>query len=234
MNDRSDGVLFEVRHLHKSYYHMGREVPVLRDVSFDLGVGDLISIVGKSGIGKSTLLHVLGTLDKPTAGEVLYEGRNVFDMPEADLAAFRNRKLGFVFQFHHLLGEFTAMENVMMPALVARRPADEARARAAALLDRVGPSHRETHRPGELSGGEQQRVAIARSLMMNPEVVLADEPTGNLDEKTSEGIHDLLFELNHQMGLALVIATHSASLAGRMHRCLEIRQGDVVPIQLRS
>lgn len=231
MNDRDPSALLEVRHLTKNYYHLGVDVPVLKDVSLTIHRGDLISIVGKSGVGKSTFLHVVGTLDRPTSGEVLYQGRNVFDLPDKALATFRNHKLGFVFQFHHLLPEFTALENVMMPALVARDDPEVAAKRAGTLLNRVGLEHRSSHRPGELSGGEQQRVAIARSLMMNPEIVLADEPTGNLDERTSEEINELLFELNRSLGLALVVVTHSVALARRMTRCFEMHQGDVIPLR---
>jgi lipoprotein-releasing system ATP-binding protein len=185
----------------------------------------MISIVGKSGVGKSTFLHIAGTLDRPTSGTVRYWGRDVLALNESDLAAFRNRNIGFVFQFHHLLPELTALENVMVPALIARTPSARAEARAADLLGQVGLSHRATHRPGELSGGEQQRVAVARSLVMNPHVVFADEPTGNLDEKTSEDVHDLLFRLNRELGLAFVIATHNFALARSMPRRLLMTQG---------
>ena len=217
--------MLQARALKKSYYHLGREVQVLRGVELDVEQGEKLAIVGKSGVGKSTLLHVLGTLDKPTSGSVRYWGEDVFSLPDSRIATFRNRKLGFIFQFHHLLPEFTALENVMIPSLIANRNVKEAHGRAESLLDKVGLSHRMTHRPGELSGGEQQRVAIARALVMEPNVVFADEPTGNLDERTSDGVHDLLFRLNEEMGLTLVVVTHSLSLAQRMDRQYVIRDG---------
>jgi lipoprotein-releasing system ATP-binding protein len=217
--------LLLVQGLTKSYFHLGREVPVLKGVDVALAAGEMLAVVGKSGVGKSTFLHVAGTLDRPSSGNVLYDGIDVFDRPDDELARFRNRHLGFVFQFHHLLPEFNALENVMMPALLGRMGLSEATDRARRLLDQVGLSHRLTHRPGELSGGEQQRVAIARSLVMQPRILFADEPTGNLDERTSEDVHELLFRLNREMGIALVIVTHSFYLARRIGRCLHMRDG---------
>lgn len=221
----SNTPLCQVIGLTKSYYHLGREVEVLKGVDLSIGRGEMLSIVGKSGIGKSTFLHVAGTLDRPTSGTVLYLGQDVFALPERELASFRNESLGFVFQFHHLLPEFSALENVMIPALVARRPLGEAKERALHLLEQVGMTHRLTHRPGELSGGEQQRVAIARALVMNPRLIFADEPTGNLDERTSDGVHELLFRLNEELGLAFVIVTHSFNLARRVNRHYLMREG---------
>lgn len=221
----SDEPLLVVQGLTKSYYHLGREVPVLKGVDVTLAAGEMLAVVGKSGVGKSTFLHVAGTLDRPTSGHVLYDGTDVFERPDDELARFRNRQLGFVFQFHHLLPEFSALENVTMPALLGHVGLSEATQRAQTLLEQVGLSHRLTHRPGELSGGEQQRVAIARALVMRPRVLFADEPTGNLDEKTSEDVHELLFRLNREMGIALVIVTHNFTLARRMGRCLLMRDG---------
>ncbi len=226
MNDDRKPVL-EIQDLHKTYYHMGKDVSILRGVNFTVNSGDLVSIVGKSGVGKSTLLHVAGTLDKPTSGRVLYEGQDVFAMSEKELASFRNAQLGFVFQFHHLLPEFTALENVMLPALIGRIDFSLARERAESLLLEVGLKERLTHRPGELSGGEQQRVAIARSLVMEPRLIFADEPTGNLDERTSDGVHELLFRLNTERQLAFVIVTHSFALAKRMTRHVVMRDGQM-------
>ena len=226
MSDDRRAVL-EVKDLHKTYYHMGKDVSILRGVDFTVERGDLVSIVGKSGVGKSTLLHVAGTLDKPTSGRVLYDGKDVFAMSEKELANFRNQRLGFVFQFHHLLPEFTALENVMLPALIGRVDFAAARERAEALLLEVGLQERLTHRPGELSGGEQQRVAIARALVMEPQLVFADEPTGNLDERTSDGVHELLFKLNAERDLAFVVVTHSFALAKRMSRHVVMRDGQM-------
>ncbi len=221
--------ILEVTGLCKSYFHLGQEVPVLQNVDFALMPGDLVSIVGKSGVGKSTFLHVAGALDRPTQGKVFYEGVEVFSLSDDELAVFRNRNIGFVFQFHHLLPEFSALENVMMPALIARKSRAEARDQAAALLEQVKLSHRLTHRPSELSGGEQQRVAVARALMMNPRVVFADEPTGNLDDHTSAEINELLLSLNRDKGLALVVVTHSHELAATMGRRFNMTDGRLVP-----
>ncbi len=217
--------ILRVTDLSKSYYHLGREVPILNRANLVLYEGDMLSVSGKSGIGKSTFLHVVGTLDRPTAGSVHYWGEDVFSMSDGVLARFRNEQLGFIFQFHHLLPEFTALENVMIPALIARRDSRSARERAEGLLEEVGLSHRREHRPGELSGGEQQRVAIARALMMKPRIVFADEPTGNLDERTSDEIHELLFRLNEDLNLTLVVVTHSASLAKRLPSRYVMRDG---------
>lgn len=222
--------ILEVTGLRKSYFHLGQEVHVLTNVDFRLGEGDLVSIVGKSGVGKSTFLHVAGALDRPTSGRVFYGGTDVFGMSDEELATFRNRNIGFVFQFHHLLPEFSALENVMMPALIARKNRKEASERAAWLLEQVGLTHRLTHRPSELSGGEQQRVAVARALMMSPRVVFADEPTGNLDDHTSAEINELLLSLNRDQGLALVVVTHSHDLASTMGRQFHMTEGRLVPV----
>ena len=220
-------VLCEVRGLTKAFHKLEQVIHVLRGVDLTLREGDMCSIRGKSGVGKSTMLHILGTLDRPTEGTVSFNGKDVFAMPEAELASFRNRTLGFVFQFHHLLPEFTAAENVALPAMIARHSRAEALEKAEALLSEVDLSHRLTHRPGELSGGEQQRVAMARALVMNPRLVLADEPTGNLDQRTSDEIHDLIVKINESHGVAFVVVTHNASLASLMPRQLEMRDGVV-------
>lgn len=198
---------------------------VLRGVDMSLQAGEMVAIVGASGAGKSTLLHVLGTLDLPTSGELVVGGEDVTKMSASELAMFRNRTIGFVFQFHHLLPEFTALENTMMPCLIQRIPKEQARVRAEQILERVGLGKRLTHRPGELSGGEQQRVAIARALVMEPPLVLADEPTGNLDTHTSQDIHKLFIELNREKGSTLIVVTHNRELAGLLPRCLVMRDG---------
>ncbi|RMG21208.1 MAG: ABC transporter ATP-binding protein [Deltaproteobacteria bacterium] len=219
--------LVEIQSLSKDYYLDGRRIPVLTGVDLSIEAGELVSLTGKSGAGKSTLLHILGTLDHPTSGTVRFAGQDVFDRNESDLADFRARSIGFVFQFHYLLREFTALENTMIPALIQRLPQAEAARRARAILDRVGLSHRLDHKPSELSGGEQQRVALARALIMEPKLLLADEPTGNLDVTTSEGIHDLLFQMNEEMGITAVVVTHNPDLAGRMPRRLRLAGGQV-------
>jgi len=217
--------IVQIRDLHKHYWLEGQELHVLRGIDLDIGLGERISIIGPSGSGKSTFLHVLGTLDAPTAGHVHFDGVDVFDQPEGRLAAFRNRTIGFVFQFHHLLPEFSALENVMMPALIQRMQPSQANRRAHEILDRVGLGHRLRHRPGELSGGEQQRVSIARALVMQPRLLLADEPTGNLDEQTAEGIHDLLDAMNEELDLTIVLVTHRSELAQRLPRQLQMHEG---------
>lgn len=217
--------LLELRGLCKTYTRGSNQVEVLKGIDLDLSQGTTIALVGASGAGKSTLLHLLGALDRPTNGTVLYRGESLFSKSDRDLALFRNRRIGFVFQFHHLLPEFTALENVMMPALIARVARDKAAAAAEELLADVGLAHRLAHRPGELSGGEQQRVAIARALALSPEILLADEPTGNLDMKTSEGVHAVLAELQQRKGLTLVVVTHNERLASDMGRVVRLVDG---------
>lgn len=218
-------VLLSARGLVKTYRHGGRVIEVLKGLDLDVAPAERVAIVGKSGVGKSTLLHLLGTLDRPDAGVVSFEGRDVFAMAEADIAAFRNRHIGFVFQFHHLLPEFSALENVMIPAIIARIPRREAWERAAELLETLGLSGRASHRPAEMSGGEQQRVALARAMVMHPRVIIADEPTGNLDEATSEEVHRAMDDLNERFGVAFVVATHNPALAGRMGGVLRLEGG---------
>ncbi|RJO65304.1 MAG: ABC transporter ATP-binding protein [Myxococcales bacterium] len=217
--------IIAVEGLKKDYALNGKRIEVLKGVDLTLHPGERVSIVGKSGVGKSTFLHVLGTLDKPTAGTVLFEGADVFRLPEARLARYRNQTIGFVFQFHYLLPDFTALENVQIPMRIAGLPLSEARDRAAELLEQVGLGDRLEHKPGELSGGEQQRVALARAMVMRPKVLLADEPTGNLDEQTSEDIHELLLELNQRYDTTLVVVTHNRRLADRMGRRLALADG---------
>jgi lipoprotein-releasing system ATP-binding protein len=198
---------------------------VLTGIDLELEAATTTALVGASGAGKSTLLHLLGALDRPSSGSVSFHGEDLFRKSDRELAFFRNKSIGFVFQFHHLLPEFTALENVMMPALIARTSRDKARSTAEELLNDVGLSHRLSHRPGELSGGEQQRVAIARALALSPELLLADEPTGNLDMKTSEGVHALLAELQRKKGLTLVVVTHNERLAAAMGRTVRLVDG---------
>jgi lipoprotein-releasing system ATP-binding protein len=217
--------LIEARGVHKSYWLGQKEIHVLRGASFALEAGEMASLVGPSGVGKSTFLHVVGTLDPPTAGEVLFDGRAASAMSEEELALFRNRTVGFVFQFHYLLPEFTALQNAAMPGLISRLARDDAEERAREMLTVVGLSHRLDHKPGELSGGEQQRVALARALVLKPRLLLADEPTGNLDEATGEGIHQLLVELNQRLGIAAIVVTHNPRLAERMPRRLRLSEG---------
>jgi len=217
--------LVEARGLEKRYTDGPREVRVLSDLDLVLEAGERVAVVGASGVGKSTLLHLLGGLDRPSGGRLTVDGVDLVAASEPALAEFRNRSIGFVFQFHHLLGDFTALENVMLPGLIARQPTAVVRARAVALLERVGLQERLTHRPAELSGGEQQRVAVARALCLRPRLILADEPTGNLDPTTGEEVQELLLELNHEQGSALVIATHNPRLAAAMGRTLRLADG---------
>jgi lipoprotein-releasing system ATP-binding protein len=209
----------------KGYRTAAGYVPVLDGLDLQVERGEMLAVVGASGVGKSTLLHVLGTLDRPEAGTVAVSGEDVFRLGEDRLRAFRNRTLGFVFPFHHLLPEFTALEHVMLPMLIARRPAGEARARAEALLGEMGLVERGHHRPGALSGGEQQRVAVARALVQSPAALLADEPSGNLDQDTGDRLHVLLRRLNRDKGLTLVVVTHNQRLASASDRVLRLENG---------
>jgi lipoprotein-releasing system ATP-binding protein len=215
----------EARGIVKRYAVGGNGLTVLRDLDLTVEAGEMLAIMGASGVGKSTLLHILGGLDRANQGDVTVGGTNLTSLPDADVVAFRNRHVGFVFQFHHLLPEFSAVENVEMPMRIARIPMAEARPRAEELLQRVGLAERTTHRPGMLSGGEQQRVAVARALIMRPALLLADEPTGDLDERTAESLHGLLREMHSAYGLTSVIATHNPRLAEACDRVLHLEGG---------
>lgn len=221
-------ILLSARDVSKIYRRKGEPpVSVLKRVDLDIGVNDRIAILGKSGAGKSTLLHILGTLEAPSHGIVKFKGRDIFELGERDLARFRNRQIGFVFQFHYLMIEFTALENVMMPSLLAGESKAKARQQAEHFLTRVGLQDRLTHKPGQLSGGEQQRVAIARALMMKPKLLLTDEMTGNLDSTTGKQIFDLIRSLQEEHGIALVSVTHDEVLAQSFPRVLRLDQGEL-------
>jgi len=219
--------MISIHRLNKTFIKDGSKIEVLRDLDLDVARGESVAVVGVSGAGKSTLIHILGTLDRPTSGEVLIDGQNVFEWNETNLAAFRNRMIGFVFQFHHLLPEFSSLENTMMPALIGGVAKNEARQRAEKVLTEVGLADRMTHKPGELSGGEQQRVAVARAIMMEPEIILADEPTGNLDTETGKKIEDILLALNRDRGITLIVVTHNHALAQRMSRSIGLQDGKI-------
>jgi lipoprotein-releasing system ATP-binding protein len=213
--------------LKKSFQHMGRTLEVLKGIDLNIYAGQILAIVGQSGAGKSTLLHCMGTLDLPTAGRIRLGGEELTTMSGSRLAAVRNRDIGFVFQFHHLLPEFTALENVMVPGLIQGRSRREMQKRAESLLEEVGLANRASHRPGELSGGEQQRVAVARALALDPKLVLADEPTGNLDSATSDAIHDLFFQINREHGTTIIVVTHNPAFAESMPRVVRMLDGRV-------
>ena len=217
------------RGLNKSYVVGSQHIHVLRDLDLEVTQGEMLAIVGASGVGKSTLLHLLGGLDRADAGEVRVAETDLTAMPDTSLVEFRNRHVGFVFQFHHLLPEFDALENAGMPMRIARRPLNETRERAAGLLTRVGLGERLEHKPSMLSGGEQQRVAVARALIMRPSLLLADEPTGDLDEGTADSLHALLREMHAEQGLTSIIATHNPRLAAACDRVLRLREGRLEP-----
>lgn len=217
--------VLQARAIRKSFRQGDREVRVLREIDLVLPAGESLAIVGVSGAGKSTLLHILGGLDKPDDGEVLVDGENLWSMSDSRRGELRNRSMGFVYQFHHLLSEFTALENVAMPLLIRGDSVADARERATGLLERVGLGERIDHKPGELSGGERQRAAVARALSGQPRIVLCDEPTGNLDERTAEQVHRLMLELNQELGTGILLVTHDRRLASRMDRQFELRLG---------
>jgi lipoprotein-releasing system ATP-binding protein len=217
--------ILSCQNIQKSYNDGNRELKILQGVDLEVREGEILAISGPSGVGKSTLLHIMGTLDKPTSGDVLYQGRALSSMGRKEINRIRNEEIGFVFQFYHLLPEFTALENVMMPAICKGASRKAAAIRAEELLHTVGLAERMTHKPGQLSGGEQQRVAIARALYNKPSVVLSDEPTGNLDENTGGSIIDLIWKLNEEHGVTLVIVTHDDSLAAKAHRWIHMHGG---------
>jgi lipoprotein-releasing system ATP-binding protein len=230
--------LIETTQLKKSFTTDAGDLHVLKGIDLSINEGEMVSIVGASGVGKSTLLYILGALDRPTSGEVFFDEIDIFSLNEDSLAAFRNETVGFVFQFHHLLPEFTALENVMMPGLILRSRKSSAKGgrsqykeiykKAERLLDEMGLSDRKGHRPGELSGGEQQRVAVARALLLEPKIVLGDEPTGNLDTGTGDELFNLLVELNKEKGITFIIVTHNESLSKRCHRTLRMIDGKII------
>ncbi|MBN2725330.1 MAG: ABC transporter ATP-binding protein [Deltaproteobacteria bacterium] len=220
-------ILLGVKKLVKSFDHGGKTLRILNSVDLDILHGESIAVLGASGAGKSTLLHLLGGLDTPSGGNIFFEGSDIAKYSSKELAAYRAEKIGFVFQFHHLLQAFTAVENVMIPCLIRKMDREKARSKAKKALDVVGLDHRLTHRPGQLSGGEQQRVAIARAIVMEPSILLADEPTGNLDSNTGQKINELLFDLNGKLGMTLFVVTHNTQMASLFSRQVTLADGVV-------
>ncbi|HMB61330.1 MAG TPA: lipoprotein-releasing ABC transporter ATP-binding protein LolD [Xanthomonadales bacterium] len=227
MNEIRSAKVMEARAISKSFRQGSKKIDVLSDINLELARGQSMAIVGASGAGKSTLLHILGGLDRPDGGEVMVDGRSLWSLSESARGSLRNEAMGFVYQFHHLLPEFTALENVAMPLLIRGETAAVASERASDLLGRVGLEHRLDHKPGELSGGERQRAAVARALVGGPRVVLGDEPTGNLDERTADHVYNLMLELNRELQTSLLLVTHDRGLAARMDRQLELHLGQV-------
>lgn len=226
---RNDDIVLEGVDIHKSFQTGVETLHVLKGVDIGIRRGEIVSVVGASGVGKSTLLHILGALDRPTKGRVRLNSTDVFALSDKRLAHFRNKTIGFVFQFHHLLPEFSALENVMMPRIIAGEERGSIKEKAEGLLSEVGLADRVHHKPGELSGGEQQRVAVARALINEPQIVIADEPSGNLDKTTGEEIHNLISELNQKKGQSFIIATHNHLLAQRAHRIITLVEGKAMP-----
>lgn len=220
--------LLQAKNVHKSFLMGSQTIEVLKGIDLDIYRGEMLAMIGASGAGKSTFLHIMGTLDQPTRGTILYDGQDVFTFSEQALAVFRNQRLGFVFQFHHLLPEFTALENTYLPGLMQKRQKKQVMEEASELLAEVGLAHRLHHKPGELSGGEQQRVAIARALIQKPDIVFADEPTGNLDTKTGETLFALLHALNQKRHTAFVIVTHNEHLSERVDRLIHMQDGKII------
>ena len=220
--------MIKVVDLCKSFPMGGQDLTVLKGLQLEIGRGEMVAIVGASGAGKSTLLHIMGMLDRPTSGTVYFDGQDLFRLTEQQQAEFRNKRIGFVFQFHHLLPEFTALENVCMPALIQKRPVEDVRREAAVLLADVGLAKRIQHKPGELSGGEQQRVAVARALIQQPDLVLADEPTGNLDTHTGEALFTLMHDLNRRGGTTFIIVTHNEKLSAQADRIIHMEDGMIL------
>ncbi len=220
--------ILELSAVDKTFGEGDARLEVLKSIDLKLSSGEMVALLGSSGAGKSTMLHIMGGLDRPTSGRVIFEGSDIYEMNMAELSMFRNRDLGFVFQAHHLLPEFTALENVMMPPLIAKVSKEEAREKSLDLLSRVGLSKRGHHKSGELSGGEQQRVAVARAMFMHPKLLLADEPTGNLDSKTGEDVFDIIMELNKYIGTSFVMVTHNEKLALKTDRQLVVEDGRLV------
>lgn len=227
----TNNLLLDISNLTKEYVHRGKTIPVLNDLKLEVKKGEMCAIVGASGVGKSTFLNVVGTLDAPTRGKICVNGEDITHLSTHKLSHFRNKTIGFVFQFHYLLPEFTALENVMMPGMIQRNDKATLKKEAEEMLHEVGLSHRLTHKPGELSGGEQQRVALARALVLHPPLLLADEPTGNLDSKTAAGIHELFFRMNEKYSTSMLMVTHNLELASRMPRTLELADGKVTDIK---
>jgi lipoprotein-releasing system ATP-binding protein len=219
--------LLSVRDLHKTFTEGGSEIRVLQGINLELAEGERLAVIGESGVGKSTFLHIIGALDRPSRGEILFRGKALPLDDEVALCEFRNREVGFIFQFHYLLPDFSALENVMLPALIQGTERAQAKKRAERLLEMVGLEHRISHRPGKLSGGEQQRVAVARSIILQPKLVLADEPTGSLDLRIGEEVQELLFKLNEEHGIALIIATHNREFAHKIGRQMELKAGKI-------
>jgi len=223
-------MILEVKNIHKQYRTgISNQLNVLKGISLSFNSGEIVSVVGQSGAGKSTLVHILGLLDKPSSGEIIFEGKDVTGLSDEQVSKIRNLNIGFVFQFHHLLPEFTALENVMMPAMIAGKNGNSEIEKAKKLLNEVGLEEREYHRPNELSGGEQQRVAVARALMNSPKIIFADEPSGNLDAENAEKLHDLLFNLRTRYKQTFVIVTHNKDLANRSDRIITLSNGLIVP-----